>query len=291
MDEVETNIQRFDRNEQSLFGEPSGNSHELVTINEEDSLSSPKPPPPKKPRKPRKKKATPLKEPITSVTPNVSPVKTEFLKDLESYETKEEQPLPPPKPVSPKMDFALDHLPRRDWRGDIVTPAAPRTRPQRLDFSDITTTKKATPILGNQKRQLLQKIREYRLLFPDELGDFKVKNNATEEELNDAINEMDSIVNTSMVDRMLREGLLLGITTVEQISTRFPLLDITGTRDALAQNPEFTKLCKILWIKHGFCQQLTPESRMLLLVTSTAVVCNAENRKRHQLERLLDRPL
>lgn len=157
------------------------------------------------------------------------------------------------------------------------------------EFSDIMDSKKPTAILGN-RREALTKIREFKSLFPKELKDFKVKPNATQEELEQAINECETIVNCSTMDDFLNEILLNAIKVVENASSKTSV-NMTGTSDALRNNPEFNRLCKLCYIKYRVFSSVPPELQLLLVVMSTAMICVQKNKAEGRMSSILDQPV
>jgi len=66
----------------------------------------------------------------------------------------------------------------------------------------------ATPILGKDRRILTSKIQQYKNLFPEILGKFKLKKNPTVGDLQEALDEMDVMVNCSSVEDFLNDSYL-----------------------------------------------------------------------------------
>lgn len=159
-------------------------------------------------------------------------------------------------------------------------------------FGDIFGSS-ATPILGADRRVLLTKISEYKALFADNpmVKAFKVKANSSDEELQRALDELDTIVNCGSIQSLTDELILSSVRIVEGVSSRTQSLNITGTADLLKQNPEFYKLSKMLTIKYRVFSQLPPEYQMLLLVMSTAMVARTRNLRSAEVADLLNRPI
>jgi hypothetical protein len=158
------------------------------------------------------------------------------------------------------------------------------------EYGDLFS-EKPTPILGKNRRELLTRLSEYRTLFPKELKDFKVKPNATDAQLQDALDEAETVVSCNGVGTMLNEAILTAIQTMEAVSSRTERFDITGTAEALRANPEFARLTKLIWIKHRVFSNAPPEAQLMLVVASTAMIMRQRNVKRREIDGLLDRQI
>ena len=66
-------------------------------------------------------------------------------------------------------------------------------------------------VLGKEKNLLLKKVRQYKSLFPNELKKFKIKPNASEQELKNYIDEMQIITELDSVDDFLTDSILSSI--------------------------------------------------------------------------------
>ena len=117
------------------------------------------------------------------------------------------------------------------------------------DLDDGLFSNNPTEILGLDKRQMINKILEYKALFPSQLKTFKIKKNPTLEELDMALQEMEAIVQTDSVEGFITDSILQCIQMIEGVSARTKY-NITGMSDMLKQNPQFNSLCKVLYIKH-----------------------------------------
>lgn len=148
-----------------------------------------------------------------------------------------------------------------------------------------------TQIIGRDKRILLQKIAQYKNLFPEELKGFKIKKNPTCEDLNVYIDEMDSIISTSNVDTFLTESILASIKMIEGVSAFTKNYNISGLADLLKANKQFHQLAKQLYLKYGVFEKTPPETQMIFLIATTAYICKCKNSKKAELEAFLNEPL
>ena len=104
----------------------------------------------------------------------------------------------------------------------------------------------ATPILGKNRRILTSKIQQYKNLFPEILGKFKLKKNPTIEDLQEALDEMDVMVNCSSVEDFLNDSILQCLKMIEGASS-YTRYDVSGMSDLLRQNKQFHQLSKMLY--------------------------------------------
>ena len=86
------------------------------------------------------------------------------------------------------------------------------------DIDDSMLSQNGSEILGRDKRILLTKIRQYKSLFPDTFKTFKIKLNATSQELQNYIEEMDSIVECDSFEQFLLDSILQCIKLIEGVS-------------------------------------------------------------------------
>lgn len=158
------------------------------------------------------------------------------------------------------------------------------------EYGDLFS-EKPTPIMGKNRRELLTRLSEYRTLFPQELKNFKVKQNATDTQLQEALDEAETIVSCNGVGKMLDEAILTAVQTAEAVSSRTERFDISGTADALRANPEFARLTKLIWIKHRVFAAAPPEAQLMLVVASTAMIMRQRNIKRKEIDGLLSQTM
>ena len=160
-----------------------------------------------------------------------------------------------------------------------------------LENEDEIFDNNGSPILGADKRTLLAKITSYKALFPVELKGFKVKRNASVEVLQEYLNEMDSIVNTSNIDQFFTEGIIHSIRLIEGVSTNYKNYDVSGMADLLKSNKEFHSLAKRLMLKYSLFSAVPIEYQMMMLITTTAYLCRQKNLKKNELNNFLNQPM
>ena len=145
-------------------------------------------------------------------------------------------------------------------------------------------------IIGRDRRVIINKLNQYRNLFPKELSKFKVKKGASVDELKAYLDEMGTIVETSTYDNFLTDSIVEAIKLAEGAS-KYTRHDITGCADMLKGNPQFNALMKQMYLKYNVFNKIPIEIQLLLLVTSTAYICSNKNKNKAHLEAYLNEPL
>jgi len=147
-----------------------------------------------------------------------------------------------------------------------------------------------TEIIGRDRRVIINKLNQYRSLFPKELSKFKVKKGASIEELQAYLQEMSTIVECSSYDNFLSDSILQTIKLVEggTAATRY---DISGCADMLKANPQFNNLLKQLYVKYSVFAKIPPEMQLILLVSTTSYICINKNKNKHLLNEYLNQPM
>lgn len=164
----------------------------------------------------------------------------------------------------------------------------PKQKEEDKDDDIFSTT--GTTLLGKDRIILLKKVSQYKSLFPVELKTFKVKKNPSAQELKDALEEMVVLVETGSMDGFVMSSVLSCIKLVETASSA-TAYDIRGCADMLKSNPEFNKLCRLLFIKYNVFTKVPPEFQLILLVSTTAYICSNKNRGKGALNEYSNTPL
>ena len=165
-------------------------------------------------------------------------------------------------------------------------------KPQKSQYEDDSSLfdDKGTELLGRDKRFLISKVQQYKSLFPEELGKFKIKKNCSTEDLKLYLSEMESIVDTSSVEQFLTDSILQCIKLTEGVSS-YTKYDITGCADLLKANKQFHTLTKQMYIKYKVFEKVPPEFSLLMLVATTAYICKNKNHKKKDIESFLSQPI
>jgi hypothetical protein len=147
-----------------------------------------------------------------------------------------------------------------------------------------------TEIIGRDRRVIINKMNQYKSLFPKELAKFKVKKGASIEELQAYLQEMSTIVECSSYDNFLSDSILQTIKLIEG-GTKATRYDITGCADMLKANPQFNNLLKQLYVKYNVFHKIPPEIQMVLLISTTSYICINKNKNKHLINEYLNAPM
>ena len=149
-------------------------------------------------------------------------------------------------------------------------------------------SEQGTELLGKNKHILLKKVKQYKELFPEELKKFKIKVNASEEQLKNYLDEMDIITSISNVDQFLLDGIFQSIKVIEGISSRTKNYNISGLADLLKSNQQFHNICKRLFVKYGAYNNMPDEWQLIFIVSTSMYICRNKNLKRNELNNFLN---
>ena len=147
-----------------------------------------------------------------------------------------------------------------------------------------------TEIIGRDRRVIINKMNQYKSLFPKELAKFKVKKGASIEELQAYLQEMSTIVECSSYDNFLSDSILQTIKLIEG-GTKATRYDITGCADMLKGNPQFNNLLKQLYVKYNVFHKIPPEIQMVLLISTTSYICINKNKNTGLINDYLNQPM
>ena len=158
------------------------------------------------------------------------------------------------------------------------------------DDDDLFSSK-PTEIHGKEKLLLIKKAQSYKIMFKHELKSFKIKKNASEEELVAAIDEMQNLIECVSTDEFVTDGILQSLKAIEGLTvTNNNNYNITGLSDMLKLNPEFKSLCKQLYLKYGTFTNISPEYKMMFLVFTSAYIVRNKNKNKAAINEFLDTP-
>ena len=254
-------------------------SKEPIVEEEIQELPPTPPPPPPSPPVIPKKRGRKKKEEVETTINRIED--DDFLKDL-TNQIIEEKIEAFKQSAEPEPEESLDHH-TYEYLPPMPYPS--------FDAGLFASSKKdATPILGKNHRQLLAKIHQYKELFPQELSNFKLKKNPNEKDLEDALQEMENIVEVGTVESFLTDSILQCLKIVETVSSHSERLNVTGMTEMLRANPQFHKLCKMLYVKYKVFSAIPPEYQMLMLVSTTAMICRQKNVNKGSLDAFLGQP-
>ena len=126
-----------------------------------------------------------------------------------------------------------------------------------------------TEIHGKTKLENLNTIKQYQLLFSDQLADFKYKKSSTNEQLVEIINEIKAIVEISTVDNFILSSVYDCILMIEPY-TKVSRYNLEGLTNVLKMNPMFSNLAKQVLLKYNMMSGASCELQ-LIIVLSTSI--------------------
>ena len=142
-----------------------------------------------------------------------------------------------------------------------------------------------------ERVRLLIKIKRYRELFKDETKSFKMKKGASIEQLNEYIKELEILSECGGMASFFNDMILESIKGVEHISTYTSDYNLTGLSILLKSNKKFNTLCKQLQLKYNLFVNVPPEIQLVLIISTTAVLCVNKNKHKQELDAYLDEPI
>ena len=147
-----------------------------------------------------------------------------------------------------------------------------------------------TELHGKTKLEHQNLIKQYILLFPEQLHDFKYKKTGTNEQLIEVINEIRAIVEIGTIDSFVMNSVYDSILMLEPYSkpTKF---NIIGLSNALKLNPNFNNLCKQVMLKHNIGSSMSPEMQLLMITTTTIYMTIQKNQNKSQIDQYLNQKI
>jgi hypothetical protein len=140
------------------------------------------------------------------------------------------------------------------------------------------------------KLLLRHKIKQYKLLFPEELKKYKINDSATVAKLRSHLEEIEILISLSSVDTFIMDSIFYCIKMIEGLSARTTNYNITGLADILKSNPEFIKLSKQLYLKYNTFESVPPEYQLMMVVATSTYICIQKNKNKSQINDLLNQP-
>ena len=144
-----------------------------------------------------------------------------------------------------------------------------------------------TQFLGKDRRQLLNRISQYRELFPSELKTFKIKKGSSVEELQAYILEIQIIIETNTIDSFLMDSVYSSLNLIEPLTVKTKF-NIRGLSDLLKSNKQFNSLTKQMLLKYGCYSNVAPEYQILLMIVSSVYITVNKNNNRSSIESYLN---
>ena len=133
-----------------------------------------------------------------------------------------------------------------------------------------------TELYGKSKLENLNIIKQYQLLFTEQLADFKYKKSSTNEQLIEVINEIRAIVEISTVDSFILSSIYDCILMIEPYTkvTKFNLIGLSTT---LKMNPMFNNLAKQVLLKYNMTSSASCEIQLIIIVTTSIYMTIQKN--------------
>ena len=147
-----------------------------------------------------------------------------------------------------------------------------------------------TELHGKTKLENLNLIKQYMMLFSEQLHDFKYKKTGTNEQLIEVINEIRAIVEITTVDSFVTNSLYDTILMLEPY-TKPTKFNIIGLSNALKLNPSFNNLCKQVMLKHNIGSSMSPEMQLLMITTTTIYLTIQKNQNKSQIDQYLNQKI
>ena len=140
--------------------------------------------------------------------------------------------------------------------------------------------------LGKNKRQLINSILKYKELF-SELKNFKIKKDSNVEELQQYIQEMQCVIETSTIDSFLMDSIYVAMSSIEGITSKTKY-NISGLSNILKSNKQFNSLCKQMMLKYNCYSNVSIEYQTLLIIISSVYITVQKNSNRQNIENYLN---
>ena len=141
--------------------------------------------------------------------------------------------------------------------------------------------------LGKDRRQLLNRIAQYKELF-SELKTFKIKKGSSVEELQAYIIEIQCVIETSSIDTFLMDSIYTVMNLIEPLTIKSKYCNITGLTNLLKSNKQFNSLTKQMLLKYNCYSNVSPEYQILLIIVSSVYITVNKNNNRSSIESYLN---
>jgi hypothetical protein len=186
------------------------------------------------------------------------------------------------KPIESRTMKLFERIQNNQINIDEPNITKPKSQPKNNNSYDNSDVK---------DRILLQhKIKQYIILFPNELKKYKVKPNASILKLKEHLEEIEVLISLSSVDTFIMDSIFYCIKMVEGISARTQNYNIEGLAEILKKNDQFLKLCKQLYLKYNTFEAVPAEYQLVMIVSTSAYICMQKNKSKSQLNDILNQP-
>ena len=216
----------------------------------------------------KKKVSIVVEEPLEVTEPIIAETKTEeipetfeiddnFLAELNNsnYQKEQEEEQQKEEKLKQNKELEKERIKQKKEHEKLIkqiekdSSKQERTNKIKINSDNDLYSDTPTEIQGKDKLLLIHKIKQYKNLFPDELKAYKIKPNASINELKAYIDDMDIILSTSNVDQFLTDSILQCIKLIEIPASKTKNFNITGLSDLLKANIQFHQLCQKIIFK------------------------------------------
>lgn len=240
-------------------------------------------------------------EEVTDEYTDDLPTDEDFLNDLNSdvfvsqtviEKTEKERKKEEKEREAQERKYEREQKKLEKYRNDLEKKSKSSEKYQQSKEDDELFSERGTQLYGRDKLELIARINQYKVLFPEnkQLKALKIKKNPSVEDLHSYLAECQAIIDTDCVEAFATESILQAIKMVEIGSTRTKY-NIKGLADALKRNPQFTILCKQMYLKYKVFASIPPELQLGMLIISTAYVIMEKNKREATNEDILNKTI
>lgn len=217
---------------------------------------------------------------------------------LEQFSNEHDMPLSDKQQSKVDKQTATDKKKQEKIQEKMFNLQHKEIKPSKKEPSSSSSTAASFSSIEEKTEKLVlqRKIKQYEILFPTELAEFKKsaiskKANKSVDDLQTCIAEMDLLLSAGSVeniDNFILNSILECLRVVEPMSKFYKIgdekYDISGLSNALKENPQFLSLCKRMLLKYNSYMEVPLPVQLLICVSIQATTIVLDNRiKRQQL--------
>lgn len=146
-----------------------------------------------------------------------------------------------------------------------------------------------TPIYGKTKLVLIQRLQEYKRIFP-QLENFHYSNEQDEEELQSVLVEFQSIIQINNQNEFIEDTIFNTIRMCEGTTSKTKY-DISGLSIVLKHNAQFIQCLKLLHLKYSSFLEVPIEVQTALIVAVSISLVINKNQSKSSRDSYLDEPI
>ena len=211
---------------------------------------------------------------------------TDFLDEMQNDEYVNEKEIEDKQDKLDKQQDKIDKKQNKITKAQKLEEKQEKIK-QKLQEKENKINNESTEIIGKSKRSLLVKINKYRKLFKEQLSDYKINKNTTEDELKNHIINIQDLLDNNEVDCYITDGIYECIKLLT-IHTKY---DVSGLSTVLKLNSKFNSMCQKLLLKYN-CFLNTPiEYQMIMIVTTSVYLTIQKNQCKPALNEYLNQKI